>query len=80
MKVTRITFDSKADAMYIYFKEVLSAKTESIDDGVTTLDFDTSGSPIGIEFLNVSKRFPRSLFKEIVKSKKLGKNDVEVSE
>lgn len=76
----KITFDPKADAMYIYFKESISAKTEVFDNGLTMVDFDENGIPIGIEFLDVSKRFPQNLFSDLVKSKKLGNGSVEISE
>ncbi len=48
-----LTYDPEADAVYVYFAEREVAATEEISDSVA-VDFDTSGQPVGVEFLNVS--------------------------
>jgi len=53
----KITFDKKADAMYIYLKKKKVFKTRQITDD-TIVDFDKNGNIIGIELLSISKRMP----------------------
>ncbi len=48
-----LTYDQEADAVYVYFAEREVAATEEISDSVA-VDFDSSGQPVGVEFLNVS--------------------------
>ncbi len=48
-----LTYDPEADAVYVYFAEREVAATEEISDSVA-VDFDSSGQPVGVEFLNVS--------------------------
>ena len=53
----KITFDKKADAMYIYLKKKKIFKTRQITND-TIVDLDKNGNIIGIELLSVSKRMP----------------------
>jgi len=53
----KITFDKKADAMYIYLKKKKIFKTKKITND-TLVDLDKEGNIIGIELLSVSKRIP----------------------
>ncbi len=55
----KIEFSKEADAIYVYFKEEYVAKSKEIEDGVV-VDFDEKGQLIGIEVLDVSKRFKLS--------------------
>jgi uncharacterized protein YuzE len=48
-----LTYDQEADAVYVYFAEREVAATEEISDSVA-VDFDSTGQPVGVEFLNVS--------------------------
>lgn len=55
----RVTYDPKADAMYLYLAERASgtfevARTEEVATGVM-LDFDGENRVIGVEILSVSK-------------------------
>ena len=55
----RVTYDPKADAMYLYLAERAPgmfevARTEEVTTGVM-LDFDGENRVIGIEILSVSK-------------------------
>jgi len=53
----KITFDKKADAMYIYIQTKKVFKTKQVTDD-TIVDMDKNGNVIGIELLFVSKRMP----------------------
>jgi len=53
----KITFDKKADAMYIYLQSKKVFETKQITDD-TIVDMDNDGNVIGIELLFVSKRMP----------------------
>jgi uncharacterized protein YuzE len=55
----KIEFSKEADAVYIYFKEDFVAKSKEIEDGVI-VDFDSDGHLVGLEVLDVSKRFKLS--------------------
>ncbi len=55
----KIEYSKEADAIYVYFKEEYVAKSKEIEDGVV-IDFDEKGQLIGIEVLDVSKRFKLS--------------------
>ena len=55
----KIEYSKEADAIYVYFKEEYVAKSKEIEDGVV-VDFDEKDQLIGIEVLDVSKRFKLS--------------------
>ncbi len=55
----KIEYSKEADALYVYFKEEFVAKSKEIEDGVV-IDFDEKNQLIGIEVLDVSKRFSLS--------------------
>jgi len=60
----RITYDAKADAMYIEFKKGNFASNKKIDDE-TIIDLDKEGNILGIELLNVKERIPLSSLSEL---------------
>ena len=60
----KITFDKKADAMYIEISDEEFAKNKKIDNE-TIIDLDKNGKIIGIEFLNVSKRMAKDFLSDI---------------
>ena len=63
-----ITYDKKADAMYIEFRKGKFAKNKKSDD-FTVIDLDIQGNLLGIELLEASKRIPlESLSKVQVKN------------
>jgi len=68
----RITFDKRADAMYIYFKDKKVAHTKELDDS-TYVDYDKDGSVIGIEILSASRRIPVGKLSKAIKVEELGK-------
>lgn len=47
----RITYDKRADAMYIYFSELLVASTKKVGEGVF-VDLDSKGVIRGLEILS----------------------------
>jgi len=57
MNFMKITFDKKADAMYIYLQNKKVFKTKQVTDD-TIVDMDKNGNVIGIELLFISKRVP----------------------
>lgn len=60
----KIEYDREADAMYIYFCNVKPVDNKDIEEGVT-VDLDKEGHIIGIEILDVSKRFPTNEFSKV---------------
>lgn len=49
-----ISFDKRADALYLAFSDAKSAKT--IEIGNALIDFDGSGKIIGVEVLNFASK------------------------
>jgi len=52
-----ISFDKKADALYIEFRKGKFGSNKKIDQD-TVIDLDEKGKLLGIEFLSASKRIP----------------------
>ena len=52
----RIEYDQEADALYIQMQDKSVSKTKEIEEGVL-IDFDEGNKLIGIEILDVTKRF-----------------------
>lgn len=52
----KIEYSKAADAIYVYFKEDFVERSKEIEDGIV-IDFDKNGQLVGIEVLDVSKRF-----------------------
>ncbi len=52
----KIEFDKQADALYIYIQEKPVNKTKEIEEGIL-VDFDEENRLIGLEILDVTKRF-----------------------
>lgn len=59
-----ISFDKKADALYIEFKKGTFGSNKKIDPD-TVIDLDKQGKLLGIEFLSASKRIPLKELEEI---------------
>ena len=51
----KIEYSKEADALYVYFKEAVVAKSKEIEEGVV-LDFDEQNHLIGVEILDASHR------------------------
>lgn len=59
-------YDKKQDALYVRFNESPYGESEEVREGII-LDYDKNGKIIGIEILDVSKKFPRQFKSEITK-------------
>jgi len=59
-----ISFDKKADALYIEFRKGEFGSNKKIDDD-TIIDLDKKGKLLGIELLSVSKRVPSNELEKI---------------
>ncbi|MDI6591354.1 MAG: DUF2283 domain-containing protein [Patescibacteria group bacterium] len=64
----RFHYDKEADALYIRFNENPYQKSEEVQEGII-FDYDKKGKMIGIEILDVSRRFPRQFKLELSKGK-----------
>lgn len=54
----KIEYDKIADALYLCLQENKKvARSREIEDGLV-IDLDSKGRVIGIEFLDVSKKYP----------------------
>jgi uncharacterized protein YuzE len=59
-----ISYDRKADAMYIELRKGKFFKSKKVDD-FTIVDMDKDKNILGIELLKVSKRIPPESLSEI---------------
>jgi uncharacterized protein YuzE len=53
----KISYDPKADALYIKFQEGSAARTRKVEDGML-VDMDASGRLLGIEIIGMKGRIP----------------------
>ncbi len=53
----KITYDPKADALYIQFQDGKIGNTKKVDEGIL-IDVDSKGQLFGIEIIGVSERMP----------------------
>ena len=60
----KITYDSEADALYIYFREGKVARTREAAGGIQ-VDEDAGGRVVGIEILDYSTRVSPEAVKSI---------------
>ncbi|MBU7046429.1 MAG: DUF2283 domain-containing protein [Theionarchaea archaeon] len=63
----RITYDPKADAVYIQFQEGEYSISKEIDDDIV-LDYTEDGKIMGIEILEASQKMPLKNIEEITLS------------
>ena len=61
----RITYDKKADAVYIHLTDSTSSIAKTVPDADMTMnfDFDSNGHLIGIEVLGATKLLPSEFLK-----------------
>ena len=59
-----ISYDKEADAVYIELQKGEFAKNKKIDD-FTIIDLDANDKVLGIELLEVSKRFSKDFLSAI---------------
>ena len=60
----KITYDPKADALYIQFQTRKSKSTKKIQDGIL-VDLDKNGKFFGIEIIGVSERVSLKNLQEV---------------
>ncbi len=60
----KITYDPKADALYIQFQTGKSRTTRKVEDGIL-VDLDEKGRLFGIEIIGVSDRVSLKNLEEI---------------
>lgn len=60
----KITFDEKADALYIQFQKGNVKKTHKVKDGIL-IDIDNKGHLFGIEILDISRRIPKKSISDL---------------
>lgn len=63
-----INYHKKEDALYLRFNEASIVESDEVREGVI-LDYDRNGKIVGLEVLDVSKRFPRKFTSAIAKRK-----------
>lgn len=68
--MVRVEYDSKADAMYIWFRKAKHEISEELAENIV-IDLDKSGRIIGIEILDVSKNLGKELVNKILRTEKL---------
>jgi len=66
----RVEYDSKADAMYIWFRKAKYEISEELAENVI-IDLDKRGRIIGIEILDASKNLGKQLVNKILNTEKL---------
>ena len=71
----KIEYDAEADAAYIRFSETPRSRTEEASD-VCIVDFDTTGTVVGIELLSVFGFAGASLY-ALVRKGLLSQQDAE---
>ena len=54
----KITYDKKADALYIYLRKGKVAKTKKVTSRLL-VDIDKRGNVLGIEMLELSQQIPK---------------------
>ena len=52
----KISYDPKADALYIRLRSSKIDESDEISEGIV-VDYDVSGKPVGIEFLKAVRLF-----------------------
>ncbi|HLD69193.1 MAG TPA: DUF2283 domain-containing protein [Candidatus Omnitrophota bacterium] len=50
----KISYDSKADALYIRLRSAKIDESDEISDGIV-VDYDVAGKPVGIEFFKAAR-------------------------
>ena len=53
----KISYDPRADALYIKFQEGSAARTRKVEDGML-VDMDAAGRLLGIEIIGMKGRIP----------------------
>ncbi len=67
MKKTKINYDKKLDALYIFLRPGIEERFEDISENIT-VEYDKDDKPIGIEIFNASEILGEKLFKSPLKN------------
>lgn len=70
MRMARVEYDSKSDAMYIWLRKAKYDISEELAENVI-MDLDKKGRIIGIEILDVSRTLGEELTNKILGSEKV---------
>jgi uncharacterized protein YuzE len=68
--MVRVEYDSKADAMYIWFRKARYEISEELAENIV-IDLGKSGRIIGIEILDASRNLGKELVNKILRTEKL---------
>lgn len=61
-------YSKKEDALHLRFNDALIAESDEVREGII-LDYDGRGKLVGLEVLDVAKRFPQEFISSIAKQK-----------
>ncbi len=64
----KFNYHKKEEALYLRFNDSAIAESDEVREGII-LDYDKKGKNIGMEVLDVAKRFPREFASAIAKHK-----------
>lgn len=64
----KFNYHKKEDALFLRFNDAPIAESDEVREGVI-LDYDRNGKIVGMEVLDVTKRFPRQFAQAIAKRK-----------
>lgn len=64
----KFKYHKKEDALYLRFNDSPIAESDAVREGVI-LDLDKNDKIVGLEVLDVSKRFPRQFAADISRNK-----------
>ena len=64
----KFNYHKREDALYLRFNEASIAESDEVREGII-LDYDRNGKIVGLEVLDVAKRFPRQFASALAKHK-----------
>ena len=64
----KFNYHKKEDALYLRFNDSAIAESDEIREGII-FDYDRKGKIVGMEILDVAKRFPREFASAIAKER-----------
>lgn len=64
----KFKYHKKEDALYLRFNDAVIAESDEVREGII-LDYNKQGKLVGLEILDVAKRFPREFASAIAKNK-----------
>lgn len=64
----KFNYHKKEDALYLRFNDASISESDEVREGII-LDYDRNGKIVGMEVLDVAKRFPREFASAVAKDK-----------